>query len=140
MADTTDKPRFARGKNPASLKNLRPFKKGEASGNPEGRPPKPVCVTSWLKEYADHKISEQIDPKTLTFAQAAALSAWKEAAKGDLSQYNFIIDRIEGKVTLPIGGINGNPIEVNIGYKDKILNAVSRYATRGGETPNIKES
>ena len=84
--------------NPNSLKNLRPnFHKG-TSGNPNGSPKKEVCVTSWLKEYADQKIAQAVDVKELTYAQAAALKAWQQAAKGDLSQYNFIIDRIEGKV------------------------------------------
>jgi hypothetical protein len=78
-----------------------PFVKG-VSGNPKGRPRKEVCVTSWLKEFADKCISSQIDPKKLTYAQAAALSAWKSAATGSLSDYNFIIERIEGKVSTTV--------------------------------------
>jgi hypothetical protein len=100
MAENPDKPRNAkgnqRGMNPNSRANLKP------GLNPNGRPPKLVCVTSWLKEYADKRISDNIDPKALTYAQLAALSAWRAAAKGDLSQYNFIIDRIEGKVTASV--------------------------------------
>jgi type IV secretory pathway protease TraF len=80
----------ARGMNPNSQKNLKPFL--------NGRPKKEVCITSWLKEYADQKITKPIDSKNLTFAQAAALNMWKDAVKGDLQKYNFIVERIEGKV------------------------------------------
>lgn len=82
----------------ANLKRGNPAWVKGVSGNPNGRAPKIVCVTSWLKEYADTKISLQLDVKTLTYAQAAALSAWRAAAKGDLPTYDFIINRIEGKV------------------------------------------
>jgi len=91
-----DKPRNGkgnyRGMNPKSRANLRP------GLNPNGRPPKAVCITSWLKEYADRCIVEKVAPETLTYAQAAALKAWQQAVKGDLSYYNFICDRTEGKV------------------------------------------
>ena len=77
------------------------WKKG-VSGNNAGRPKKEVCVTSWLKEYAGQLLSKPIDASKLTYAQAAALSAWKSAAKGELDNYNFIIERIEGKTTTTI--------------------------------------
>jgi hypothetical protein len=77
------------------------YHKGQ-SGNPNGRPKKQVCVTSWLKEYASALISSPIDANNLTFAQAAALSAWKKAAKGELDNYNFIIERIEGKAVTQV--------------------------------------
>ena len=57
-------------------------------------------MTSWLKEYAGQKVTAPIDAKNLTYAQAAALSAWRSAAQGDLAEYNFIIDKIEGKAPL----------------------------------------
>lgn len=98
MPELIDKPRNAkgnaRGMNPQSRANLRP------AHNPAGRPKKEVCVTSWLKEYASQLIAKPIDASKLTYAQAAALSAWKAAAKGELDKYNFIIERIEGKVVL----------------------------------------
>jgi len=73
------------------------YKPGQ-SGNPKGRPKKEVCITSWLKEYAAKLISDPIDPKTLTYAQAAAYSLWKAAAKGNLPEYTFIVERCEGKL------------------------------------------
>jgi len=91
-----------------------PFVKG-VSGNPKGRPRKEVCITSWLKEFADKSISAPIDAKKLTYAQAAALSAWKSAAKGQLSEYTFIIERIEGKVTQGVDVTSkGNEIKPTI--------------------------
>jgi len=142
MAEITDKPKNGkgnyRGMNPKSQANLKPFPTG-ASANPAGRPPKPVCVTSWLKEYADQKISQSVDIKNLTYAQAAALKAWQIAVKGDLGEYQFIIDRLEGKVTQTIGGEGGKPIEVMIDYRSKFLDAVSRFAARGSEGQSSKE-
>ncbi len=85
-----------RGMNPSSQKNL------TGKINYAGRPKKLVCVTSWLKEYASELISKPFDVKKLTYAQAAALSAWKAAVKGELAEYNFIIERIEGRLPNPI--------------------------------------
>ena len=85
------------------------------SGNKNGRPLKTVCITSWLKEYADKKISAPVDAENLTFAQAAALSAWKAAGKGFLPEYSFIIDRIEGRVTDKVDVTSGGqPIKAEI--------------------------
>ena len=129
MSEITKKHRVRKRKgfNPVCLKNLHPFKKG-ASGNPNGKPAKPICVTSWLKEYANQRIVAKIDPATLTYAQAAALSAWKAAAKGDLAEYNFIIDRLEGKVvqqqqidlTTKGKGLNEQP-NIPIGVIDQAM-------------------
>ena len=105
MAQKIDKQSNLKRGNPAWTKGV--------SGNKNGRPKKVVCVTSWLKEYADKKISDSIDIKQLTYAQASALSAWKNAVKGGLAEYNFIIDRIEGKVKdkIEIGGEGGGPVK-----------------------------
>ena len=93
MDEIIDKPRKPkRQMHPNILANLRP------AHNAAGRPKKEVCVTSWLKEYADTLATKHLDPQTLTYAQLAALQQWRAAAKGDLASYNFIIDRIEGKV------------------------------------------
>jgi hypothetical protein len=116
MDDSTDKRRNKkgdfRGMNPNSAKNLIP------RINPKGRPPKPVCLTSWLKEYAELGISEKVDPKTLTYAQTSALMAWRKAAQGDIGAYSFITDRIDGKAmqAVELTGKDGAPLipEINI--------------------------
>jgi hypothetical protein len=116
MADTTEKRRNKsgdfRGMNPNSTKNLIP------RINPNGRPPKPVCLTSWLKEYAELNIAAKIDPKNLTYAQTSALMAWRKAAQGDIGAYSFITDRIEGKAmqAVELTGKDGAPLipEINI--------------------------
>ena len=117
------------------------WKKG-VSGNNAGRPKKEVCVTSWLKEYAGQQISKPIDASKLTYAQAAALSAWKAAAKGELDNYNFIIERIEGKITqktdITTGGekINGNrSIPTNV-----IDEAMEILYKAGCDTPPVGDS
>jgi hypothetical protein len=118
MADIAAKQQKKRNMNPNSLANLKPrYAKGE-SGNPGGKPPKAVCITSWLKEYADRNSTIQIDSKNLTFAQAAALSLWRNAAKGEVNSYNVIADRIEGKAmqAIELSGKDGAPLipEINI--------------------------
>jgi hypothetical protein len=90
MVDKIDKQSNLKRGNPAWHKGV--------SANPAGRPKKEICITSWLKDYSSKRITEPIDPKTLTYAQAAALSIWKAAAKGGLSEYNLIVERTEGKL------------------------------------------
>ncbi len=117
---------------PKSRANLRP------GLNPNGRPPKLVCVTSWLKEYADRCIAEveKVDPKTLTFAQAAALKMWQEAVKGGLAEYNMIVDRIEGKVGDKVdvtskGEAIGNGDDIRQFILGRIASLAARGATDG---------
>ena len=112
MTKEIDKQSNLKRGNPAWVKGV--------SGNKNGRPKKVVCVTSWLKEYADKKISDSIDIKQLTYAQASALSAWKNAVKGGLAEYNFIIDRIEGKVKdkVEVSGEGGGPVRYIIEVPD----------------------
>jgi hypothetical protein len=118
-------------------RGLIPFQKG-ISGNPKGRPRKEVCITSWLKEFADKSITAPIDAKNLTYAQAAALSAWKAAAKGELQEYNFIIERIEGRVPQPITGDSNQPFVLKVVYDkgDTSQNQDSTY--NAAEVPRLE--
>ncbi len=131
MAKIIEKPRKSKHKmHPNSLANLRP------AYNPKGRPPKAVCITSWLKEYADKRLAESVDPKTLTYAQAAALKAWQQAVKGDLSYYNFICDRTEGKVGERVdvtskGEAIGNGDDIRAFITSRIASLASRGGTPG---------
>lgn len=116
-----------------------PFKKG-VSGNPKGRPKKDVCITSWLKEFANKSITAPIDAKNLTYAQAAALSAWKAAAKGELDNYNFIIERIEGKTLTTIDMTSkGNELKGTTIFQivnEETKNLVARIES--GERTNVE--
>ncbi len=139
MVEITEKPKIiidhngkSRKMHPKSLANLRPWPVGNHA-NPNGRPKKEVCVTSWLKEYADKLISEAIDAKNLTYAQAAALSAWKAAAKGELAQYNNIVDRIEGKVGEKLDlTTKGEAINGHAEAREFIAGRISSIASRTG--------
>ena len=88
----------------SNLKRGNPAWTKGVSGNAGGRPKKEICITSWLKEYATQKIKSVTEIKTmvtqgkLTYAQMAAMMAWNKAAQGDLDEYEFIINRIEGKL------------------------------------------
>ena len=131
MADTIKKKRKQGGFG-------KPFVKG-TSGNPHGRPRLDVCVTTWLKQYADIKQSTKLDEKELTYAQAAALKAWQMAAKGELDSYNFIIDRIEGRVPQKIEAKEN----VNIKYSPEDLSdqelaeIVSSRSGKGIVAPSV---
>jgi hypothetical protein len=91
----TDKQRKNREINPRSLKNLKPFRKGE-SGNPAGRP-KSITLSEALRvELA------RLNPKTKdeqTYAETIAKLMVKAAAtgKGSIRAAQEIADRTEGK-------------------------------------------
>ncbi len=92
------------GKNKAFIDNQ--WKPGE-SGNPGGRHKDPG-ITAIQIEMLDKPCPYAKDPKTtwrMWLAEKGLLLAGdKEAALRDLK------DRLEGKVTLPIGGDRENPI------------------------------
>jgi hypothetical protein len=76
--------------NPSSLRNLRPWKKGQ-SGNPGGRPKELISDASreWLT---------RINQKTgKTNAELVAEAQGKKALKGNTPAYNALADRTEGK-------------------------------------------
>jgi hypothetical protein len=69
------------------------FKPGQ-SGNPGGRPPKPI--TDALTELANEVVPG--DKLKRTYAQKATQAVWDKATKGDVRSFEVIADRIEGKV------------------------------------------
>lgn len=98
------------------------------SGNPNGRPPKPVCVTDILRE-----IGAQVDPKTKrTKLVAACLECFEKAAHGDLDSLKFIVERTEGKVkdTLAIEKIDVPPIVLRLPTPEEL------QAIRGSDRPS----
>lgn len=94
-----------RGLHPNSLRNLengrRPWH------NPKGRPPKDYCITSIIKEMLDKEADERwLDVgdkgRGLTWRQMIAKAILVGAVKGNPQMIKELLDRIEGKVTLPI--------------------------------------
>ena len=109
MDDTTENQRFTKGKNPNSLKNLKPYKKGQ-SGHP-GRTPKDVSLTSLLKEQIDTVPAGEKQGRT--WRQLLVL-AWLTGAMKNPVLLKEVLDRLEGKVTQPIGGEGGQPIKIEV--------------------------
>lgn len=118
-----------RNLSPKQLANLRPFVKGEPSGNPKGRPRTPAGLTlrEWLNEMVD-KTETQIreileDPKASAAKIIAAqrvLNAMQDSAMyrekngelfrvgdtpGPALDFDRIMDRTEGK---PAQTVNAN--------------------------------
>jgi len=120
---------LGRGNNPNSRKNLKNFKPGQ-SGNPRGNVPREFTITHWARQ----KLMERHPShRSKTWAQVIA-AKWVERSLDSPHYLEELLARMEGKVTQPIGGEDGRPIEVLIDYKDKIISAISRHAARGGES------
>jgi len=90
------KSKYATGKNPNSLANLKKAWKPGESGNPKGRPPNIKYVSEALRERLARG---ELDAVTL--ADILADSLIKRAKKSDFA-LNIILERTEGKVTQPI--------------------------------------
>ena len=81
--------------NDRRLKNLKPWKPGQ-SGNPKGRPPKSICLTSLLKEEIN-KINPK-DRAKRTWAELIVLATIRLAIKGNATALKEVWDRIDGRV------------------------------------------
>src|SRR5215469_8992789 len=77
--------------NPRSIKNLRPWQKGE-SGNPGGRPRKPISDA--YADLAEHPFPG--DKHGRTYAQRLAEAQFRAAVKGKTDAAREIANRIEG--------------------------------------------
>ena len=112
-----DKERDSSGK--FTKGNTMAFKPGQ-SGNPAGRKPNDLCITSLVR-----KLLESDAGKGKTHAELVALAlvslAKDKAEKGNMPAIRELLDRIEGKVPTPvnIGGLGGGPVEILIRYDDE---------------------
>lgn len=102
-----------RGMSQNSLKNLHPRLKGNKNAN------KDYSITRIIKEMLDDPASErwlevEDKGKELTWRQAIAKRILIEAVKGNAKVTSELLDRLEGKVTQPIGGEGGEPIKTEI--------------------------
>ncbi len=91
------------------LKRGNPAWKKGVSGNPNGRKPNGLCLTSLVKEY----LHEHPEGQKWTYAQALARAMIAKALKGDVRMMELIWERVDGKVTQTISGPDGGPIKVS---------------------------
>lgn len=82
------------------------FKKGQ-SGNPAGRP-KGKSLTHTLREMLEKEINLNNHPITgevnvrLTMKEVIILAMMKKALRGDMEAIKTILERIDGKIPLPL--------------------------------------
>jgi hypothetical protein len=106
-----------RGMSPKSRENL-------AKGHkPNKRASAEFSITAALKGMANEPCPERwLEPedkeKGLTWRQAVAKRIWIEAARGNTKVYSELLDRLEGKVTQPVGGDIDSPIILKVIYDD----------------------
>jgi len=100
-----------RGKHPNSLKNLEKgpiarWQKGQ-SGNPDGYS-LTALVKQLLKEVPEIRIGNK--PNTRTWRELI-VQAWLVGSyQGNATLFKELLERIEGKVALPIIGSQGEPL------------------------------
>jgi hypothetical protein len=118
-----------RGTNPNSLANLkrgRHWKPGE-SGNPGGMSLK-QAVMRVLEQPFDKPTGQE---KAL---HLLALSIVRDALKGSKEDRKEIWDRLDGKVTQPISGDDGGPMQVRIVVTSEKCQGLVQDIVRGKGT------
>lgn len=106
-----------RGMAPNSRKNLALGRKANH------RTAKDYSITRIIKEVLDQPAEErfldvQDKAKGLTWRQAIAKRMLIEAVRGNARVTVELLDRLEGKVTQPIGGEGGGPVLLKVVYDD----------------------
>ena len=106
-----------RGQNPNSLKNLNPFPPGTNGYNPG---------TMSLRERIQHRLQLPVGdkPAPLTQADELAQSMIDGAILREPTPLTQVCDRVDGKVTIPISGADGKPLEIIVRW-DGHSNAAS---------------
>ena len=110
-----EKPKYARGKHPNSLKNLNFFQKGEIH-NPNGRPTKEQSVTEAARVLLrEGKLSDldHLDKKQELIVRALAIK-WLKRALANHNDLNALLDRMEGKVSQPVA--NEGEVVIRVVY------------------------
>jgi hypothetical protein len=106
-----------RGMSPNSRKNLDNGRKGNNHAK------KDFSITRVVKEMLDDAAEEQWlevgdKHKGVTWRQAVAKRILVEAVRGNTRAISDLLDRLEGKVTQPIGGEGGGPVILKVVYDD----------------------
>lgn len=88
----------------------KPFEKGtDARRTPGGRTKEQAAFSRSLKHYivkhGEATVNVTVDgkPKKLKRIEAVVRAVYNEAIKGNLAAATFIAERVEGKVTQPLG-------------------------------------
>lgn len=108
----------------------RPFKKGE-SGNPNGRPPKRLCLTNMLEDELRRLSPIDDNGEKRTWAELVARALVRQAVKGDMAAIRELLDRLDGKPkqasSLEVSGPGGEPLTLTTERaRAAILDAVQR--------------
>ena len=123
---------------PNSQKNLGKGRKGNNHAK------KDYSITRIIKEMLDDTCPErwlEVEDKHegLTWRQAIAKRLLIEAVRGNAKVSSELLDRLEGKVSLPVTGELGKPIQVEIDGKGKLISLLNRLAARQGPAEGDKQ-
>lgn len=103
--------KYKRGKNPNSLKNLKPTKKGEIK-NPEGKPAGTLdtqtIINDILSGVEDHPEYGRLPRKALMFISLAK----KAIQEGNVQCANLLLDRSDGPVKQTVVNENKEPMKI----------------------------
>jgi len=109
----TEEEKYPPGKHPNQLAALRKYQqrwqKGQ-SGNPKGRAPKELTLTSLAREKLAESCPYAPDK---TWAEYL-VERWLGHAVENAVYFRELIERLEGKVLQPIGGEGGKDLIFNI--------------------------
>jgi Family of unknown function (DUF5681) len=132
-------------------KNLRPpWRKGEPSPNPSGRP-KRLPISDTYALFAQAPIPESIrramkrkgipiEPGA-TFADALSLQIWMKAMGGDPKAAKEIREAVEGKAAQrPADPRDKGPLEIHVVYDEEKKDLPPEPGLEGGAVPDQDKS
>ena len=119
MVDKADKQVGKKLGNPLIAAAGKPYQwQPGQSGNPAGRTPKDLTITSLIKELLEEKadyIAPGVTPDDKTWRQLVAKAILVGAAKGDSRMVSELLNRIDGRVVTAIemsGGEGKEPVRI----------------------------
>lgn len=103
------------------------------------RTKKDCSITRILKDMANDVAVErwlevEDKGKGLSWRQAVAKRMWIEATRGNAKVQAELLDRLEGKVTQPIAGENGQPIKTEIIVSSETAKKLTKAILNGEGT------
>lgn len=100
---------------PASKPRGKPFVSGDPRSNTSGqRNSAAVAFNKQIRqiivEVGDETVSA--NGKVISRIEGAVRGMYQQAAKGNVPAFNALVERVEGKVTQPIGGDEKMPFKI----------------------------